>query len=244
MEILSNDKCLNSIQWCSDGKAFEISNPRKFAANILPVYFKNSKYTSFTRKLYRWGFQMKDLQHKNSFYNKNFLRDREDLLSKMYLHYSPKELRVKRTKKRINKSSVIRMLKTDKCSFAQCLQSGAISNNLQSRSQSLNTHSNMQVPQASLTSTIGKKSFARSLESGASFNDLRSRSQALNAASLTSTYATLKTPSQQPPQHFLHTPSFSSLHSLPIVPLIPVNYQLYLLPSIAVPHPQMNLQRK
>jgi hypothetical protein len=38
------------------GKAFIIYQKKKFANEILTKYFKESKYTSFTRKLNRWGF--------------------------------------------------------------------------------------------------------------------------------------------------------------------------------------------
>ena len=56
MEVLSNDEISDIICWLPHGKGFAILKKNKFATQILPLYFKQSKYTSFTRKLKRWGF--------------------------------------------------------------------------------------------------------------------------------------------------------------------------------------------
>lgn len=56
MEILSNEAHHDVIGWLPHGKGFIIYKKKKFAAEILPLYFKQSKFTSFTRKLNRWGF--------------------------------------------------------------------------------------------------------------------------------------------------------------------------------------------
>ena len=125
MEILSNEGWVESIQWCPGGEAFEILNPTAFSNDILPMYFKNSKYNSFVRKLYRWGFRMKSVQCKNVFYHTKFLRDRKELIPQMKLQYSPKELRVKRTKKSIRKSSIIQMLETDQSSCESRIEGSA-----------------------------------------------------------------------------------------------------------------------
>ena len=118
MQILS--KCVFSsfIHWCPNGKAFEISNPEKFAAIVLPVYFKSNQYSSFKRKLYRWGFRMNGVSNV-SYYHDNFLRDRIDLMSEMHCHYSPKELRLKRAKKCIRKNVVVEILNSKGSSLEQ-----------------------------------------------------------------------------------------------------------------------------
>ena len=54
MEILSNEH--DSICWLYNNRGFIIKNKDKFADDVLPRYFKGSKYSSFTRKLKRWGF--------------------------------------------------------------------------------------------------------------------------------------------------------------------------------------------
>lgn len=56
MEILSNEEYSDIITWLPHGKSFIIYKKKKFAADILPLYFKQAKYTSFTRKLNRWNF--------------------------------------------------------------------------------------------------------------------------------------------------------------------------------------------
>jgi hypothetical protein len=45
------------VAWLQDGKSFVIRNPDEFTRHILPKYFKKTKFSSFTRKLYRWGFR-------------------------------------------------------------------------------------------------------------------------------------------------------------------------------------------
>jgi len=56
MEILDDKNNEHIITWLPHGKAFIIYQKKKFATEILTKYFKESKYTSFTRKLNRWGF--------------------------------------------------------------------------------------------------------------------------------------------------------------------------------------------
>ncbi|KAL7486445.1 hypothetical protein ACHAW6_012041 [Cyclotella cf. meneghiniana] len=56
MEILANSQISDIITWLPSGKGFIILQKRKFASEVMPLYFKHSKFTSFTRKLNRWGF--------------------------------------------------------------------------------------------------------------------------------------------------------------------------------------------
>ena len=56
MEILSNEANVDIISWLPHGKGFMIFQKKRFASEILPKYFKKSKFTSFTRKLNRWNF--------------------------------------------------------------------------------------------------------------------------------------------------------------------------------------------
>lgn len=56
MEILNNEEHSDVISWLPHGKGFIMYKKKKFAAQVLPKYFKQSKFTSFTRKLNRWGF--------------------------------------------------------------------------------------------------------------------------------------------------------------------------------------------
>ena len=45
------------IAWADEGRAFIVRNPDAFAREVVPMFFKATKFSSFTRKLYRWGFR-------------------------------------------------------------------------------------------------------------------------------------------------------------------------------------------
>ena len=56
MEILATEEHADVVGWLPHGRGFIIYKKKKFAVEVLPVHFKHSKFTSFTRKLNRWGF--------------------------------------------------------------------------------------------------------------------------------------------------------------------------------------------
>ena len=87
MKVLSTKRYNHIISWTPDGKSFSILRPKAFATEILPNYFKEAKYSSFTRKLHRWGFQ-RHLRgsETGAFFHKHFQRDRLDLLDLMSCH--------------------------------------------------------------------------------------------------------------------------------------------------------------
>ena len=55
-EILSKEEHQSIMSWLPHGKGFFIHKKKALAEKVLPYYFKESKFTSFTRKLNRWGF--------------------------------------------------------------------------------------------------------------------------------------------------------------------------------------------
>uniref|UniRef100_A0A7S4JSM2 HSF-type DNA-binding domain-containing protein n=1 Tax=Odontella aurita TaxID=265563 RepID=A0A7S4JSM2_9STRA len=57
MELLDNEQHSDVVAWLPHGKGFIIYQKKRFANEVLPSYFKQAKFTSFTRKLNRWGFQ-------------------------------------------------------------------------------------------------------------------------------------------------------------------------------------------
>ena len=84
MKVLSNKEFSDIIAWTPSGKAFNIIQPKMFTSQILPSHFKQAKYSSFTRKLHRWGF----MRHyrgpeAGAFFHKHFRRGRMDLVEKM-----------------------------------------------------------------------------------------------------------------------------------------------------------------
>lgn len=84
MKVLSNKKYENVIKWMPSGKSFSIVDPKAFTAEVLPEHFKSAKYSSFTRKLHRWGFVRHYRgEEAGAFFHKSFQRDRLDLVEKM-----------------------------------------------------------------------------------------------------------------------------------------------------------------
>jgi hypothetical protein len=75
MEILNNDNNSNVISWLHHGKSFFIKDKETFSTQILPFYFKQSKYTSFMRKLNRWGFNLvRSGRERGVYYHRLFQR--------------------------------------------------------------------------------------------------------------------------------------------------------------------------
>lgn len=75
------------IAWLPDGKSFVVRNPDEFTRQVLPKFFKATKFSSFTRKLYRWGFRQVNRgigpDDPIIFGNEHFQRDKEEEMSKM-----------------------------------------------------------------------------------------------------------------------------------------------------------------
>lgn len=84
MDILCNAEHSDVISWLPHGNGFIVFKKKKFAAEVLPKYFKQSKFTSFTRKLNRWGFtRITRGPETGSYYHKFFLRDHPQLCLQM-----------------------------------------------------------------------------------------------------------------------------------------------------------------
>jgi len=79
--------------WSKDGKSFFIKNVETFSSNILPQYFKHSKFSSFVRQLNFYGFtKTKDVNIKVvesheikywQFHHRQFQRSNPELLVKI-----------------------------------------------------------------------------------------------------------------------------------------------------------------
>jgi hypothetical protein len=84
MKVLSNQEFSHVISWTPSGKSFSVLKPKIFTTQILPGHFKSAKYSSFTRKLHRWGFaRYYKGDEAGAFYHKDFQKDRIDLAEKM-----------------------------------------------------------------------------------------------------------------------------------------------------------------
>jgi hypothetical protein len=85
MEILSEPFNIDAITWLPHGKAFIIINRQKFSDQILPKYFRKTKFTSFTRKLNRWNFtRVTRGPELGAYYHEFFQRGNEALCTQMY----------------------------------------------------------------------------------------------------------------------------------------------------------------
>mmetsp|Transcript_16623 Transcript_16623/g.23423 ORF Transcript_16623/g.23423 Transcript_16623/m.23423 type:complete len:221 (-) Transcript_16623:94-756(-) len=84
MAILSSDEYSHIIGWLPHGKGFIIFQKKQFEAEVLPRYFKQSKFTSFTRKLNRWGYyRVPRGNEMGAYYHKLFTRDNPRLCFRM-----------------------------------------------------------------------------------------------------------------------------------------------------------------
>lgn len=79
------------IAWVLEGRAFVIRERDELVHNWLPKFFRQGKFQSFTRKLYRWGFRQVNLPKETPqgksreliFANPHFQRDRRQLMTHM-----------------------------------------------------------------------------------------------------------------------------------------------------------------
>eukprot|EP00547_Thalassionema_nitzschioides_P001140 CAMPEP_0194213276 /NCGR_PEP_ID=MMETSP0156-20130528/13702_1 /TAXON_ID=33649 /ORGANISM="Thalassionema nitzschioides, Strain L26-B" /LENGTH=299 /DNA_ID=CAMNT_0038941267 /DNA_START=271 /DNA_END=1170 /DNA_ORIENTATION=- len=95
MDILNGGEHSDVIAWLPHGKGFIISKKKKFAAKVLPKYFKQSKYSSFTRKLNRWGFvRVNRGPELGAYYHKFFQRGNLRLCFQMSCRSSSSKPRV------------------------------------------------------------------------------------------------------------------------------------------------------
>jgi len=91
------------VSWVDDGKAFKVHDLQRFVEEIVPTYFKQSKYKSFQRQLYFYGFtrvtsSVKRRQTAGSYRHPNFIRGKKTLCLSMV---------PKKNKKRSSKSLVV-----------------------------------------------------------------------------------------------------------------------------------------
>jgi hypothetical protein len=69
------------VSWLPHGKAFRVHQPKEFADMIMPRYFKQSKYKSFQRQLYIYGYRRinsKSLADFGAYYHEMFVRGEKD----------------------------------------------------------------------------------------------------------------------------------------------------------------------
>jgi len=115
--ILENAEKSNQeeiISWLPSGKAFKIHKPKEFADIMMPQYFHQTKYRSFQRQLYIYGFDRvknKSSDDYGAYYHDLFVRGVTDLCLDMTRQkikgtgLSNEERRRKAALSNVNKSS-------------------------------------------------------------------------------------------------------------------------------------------
>ena len=85
MKIISNEDTDDIASWLPNGKGFCIHDKKRFETELLPSYLKESKYSSFTRRMKRWGFTLNVLKTRNkaSYFYPKFIRERIELCTTM-----------------------------------------------------------------------------------------------------------------------------------------------------------------
>ena len=87
MKVLSDKRNADIITWMPSGKSFSILKPKLFVAQILPAEFKTAKFSSFTRKLHRWGFMRHYRgEEAGAYYHQDFQKGNLELVEKMACH--------------------------------------------------------------------------------------------------------------------------------------------------------------
>lgn len=57
LDKLEADGTTDIVSWLSHGRAFLVSDPTRFVDELMPLYFNQSKYSSFQRQLHMYNFQ-------------------------------------------------------------------------------------------------------------------------------------------------------------------------------------------
>ncbi|KAL3940460.1 MAG: hypothetical protein SGBAC_005000 [Bacillariaceae sp.] len=84
MMALMEDGTEDAIAWLPDGKSFVIVNPDIFCLEVLAKTFKESKYSSFVRKLHRWGFvRLTSGTGTDCFHHPQFQRNKREMAGKI-----------------------------------------------------------------------------------------------------------------------------------------------------------------
>lgn len=72
------------ISFVAEGRAFAIHNPAKFFKDIVPLYFRQSRLSSFKRQLNLYGFELINTgPARGGYFHDNFIRDEPELCRKM-----------------------------------------------------------------------------------------------------------------------------------------------------------------
>ena len=72
------------ISFVASGRAFAIHKPDKFFKEIVPLYFRQSRLSSFKRQLNLYGFELINTgPARGGYYHELFIKDRAELCRRM-----------------------------------------------------------------------------------------------------------------------------------------------------------------
>lgn len=75
MDILDDGRYNAIISWLPTGDGFIIHDKKRFSEEVMPVFFKQSQYSSFVRRMSRWKFALVREGHKKAkFFHPLFVR--------------------------------------------------------------------------------------------------------------------------------------------------------------------------
>jgi len=94
MKIIDSSVYEEIVTWLPHGKAFMITDTDDFVKYVLSVHYKEAKFSSFQRKLYRWGFAKEDKGSSGRFdfiyFHKFFQKGNVNLCLQMHCSYASK----------------------------------------------------------------------------------------------------------------------------------------------------------
>lgn len=124
-EVVSDPSTDCCIHWLPCGTRFMISDKKKFAENVLPLFYGNAKFTSFTRRLKRWSFtRVPSGPYMGAYYNPNFTRDAPDLAMRVRYDHHPSHAGL--TSSSSLRGTAIQLSKTNKLQLQQIGMGGGM----------------------------------------------------------------------------------------------------------------------
>lgn len=86
-QMLEEEKGGNVLCWCPHGRAFIVLEAKRFMAEVMPKYFRQTKLTSFQRQLNLYGFRrITRGPDAGAYYHELLLRGRPQLCARMIRH--------------------------------------------------------------------------------------------------------------------------------------------------------------
>jgi hypothetical protein len=84
LEQVETDGLSHIVSWQDHGRCFVIHRPKEFTDHVMPIYFRQTKLTSFQRQLNLYGFcRLTRGSDSGGYYHELFLRGKSVLAKRM-----------------------------------------------------------------------------------------------------------------------------------------------------------------